>query len=222
MDFDSYLQSKGYAPGTRIPRTTANQLHAAWLKEGGGSKSFEPAIVPVTNPITQEVSPAFMSSANSATLMRDTQPRVQYKPDKEGNLLAIEGTLANYVTNNTGERIKIDPKSNALADALAAMAGPQGGAPQESGGFLSGLFPGGAAVTNAPTATPTPMPTPMASPTPEQRTAGPAVPTGGTNAPAAMPTPTVFTAEQYKQMSGGQQLPPGDYADANGRPFSIR
>jgi hypothetical protein len=222
MDFDSYLQSKGYAPGTRIPRTTANQLHGAWLKEGGGSKSFEPAIVPVTNPITQEVSPAFMSSANSATLMRDTQPRVQYKPDKEGNLLAIEGTLANYVTNNTGERIKIDPKSNALADALAAMAGPQGGAPQESGGFLSGLFGGGAAVTNAPTATPTPMPTPMASPTPEQRTAGPAVPTGGTNAPAAMPTPAVFTAEQYKQMSGGQQLPPGDYADANGRPFSIR
>jgi hypothetical protein len=37
-----------------------------------------------------------------------------------------------------------------------------------------------------------------------------------------MPTPAVFTAEQYKQMSGGQQLPPGDYADANGRPFSVR
>ena len=205
MDFDSYLQSKGYAPGTRIPRTTANQLHAAWLKEGGGSKSFEPAIVPVTNPITQEVSPAFMSSANSATLMRDTQPRVQYKPDKEGNLLAIEGTLANYVTNNTGERIKIDPKSNALADALAAMAGPQGSAPQESGGFLSGLFGGGAPVTNAPAPMPTPMAPPMPTPTPA------AAPM--TNAPTAAPalsTPeavrAAFLAGQISEADAVQML----------------
>lgn len=215
MDFDSYLQSKGYAPGTRIPRTTANQLHGAWLKEGGGSKSFEPAIVPVTNPITQEVSPAFMSSANSATLMRDTQPRVQYKPDKEGNLLAIEGTLANYVTNNTGERIKIDPKSNALADALAAMAGPQGSAPQESGGFLSGLFGGGApAASPTPTPAATPMATPAATPMPAM---------AGTNAPVpvAAPMGETFSRAQYRQMTG-QDLAPGEYADANGRPFLIR
>ena len=205
----------GLAPGTPLDKTTYNMLMREYVK---GSSSFTPSIVTVTNPTTQMPEEAFMSSPNSAQLMRDSQPRVQYKPDKEGNLLAIEGTLANYVTNNTGERIKIDPKSNALADALAAMAGPQGGAEPEQGpNFIERMFGGGAAVTNAPTATPTPMPTPMASPTP-----GTAPRQGQTNAPAAMPTPAVFTAEQYKQMSGGQQLPPGDYADANGRPFSIR
>jgi hypothetical protein len=200
----------GLAPGTPLDKTTYNMLMREYVK---GSSSFTPSIVTVTNPATQTPEQAFMSSPNSATLMRDTQPRVQYKPDKEGNLLAIEGTLANYVTNNTGERIKIDPKSNALADALAAMAGPQGGAPQESGGFFSGLFGGGAPVTNAPAPTPTPMPTPTPGTAPLQ---------GQTNAPAPAPTPAVFSPAQYQQMSGGQQLPPGDYADANGRPFSIR
>ena len=216
MDFDAYLQSKGYAPGTRIPRTTANQLHAAWLKEGGGGQNFQPAIVPVTNPITQEVSPAFMSSANSATLMRDSQPRTQYKPDKEGNLLAIEGTTANYVTNTTGERIKVDPKSNAMADMLAAMGGMGGSAPvEEDPGFISRVFGGvsSSPATNAPTATPTPRPSPSATPAAAARTNAPA--------PVAAPTPTVFSAAQYKQMTG-QDLPPGDYADNNGRPFSVR
>jgi hypothetical protein len=106
----------GLAPGTPLDKTTYNMLMREYVK---ADSNFQPSIVTVTNPTTQMPEQAFMSSPNSAQLMRDTQPRVQYKPDKEGNLLAIEGTLANYVTNNTGERIKIDPKSNALADALA-------------------------------------------------------------------------------------------------------
>jgi hypothetical protein len=106
----------GLAPGTPLDKTTYNMLMREYVK---ADSNFQPSIVTVTNPTTQAAEQAFMSSPNSAQLMRDTQPRVQYKPDKEGNLLAIEGTLANYVTNNTGERIKIDPKSNALADALA-------------------------------------------------------------------------------------------------------
>lgn len=65
-------------------------------------------------------------------------------------------------------------------------------------------------------ATPTPSPIPSPSPTPA------ATPTM-TNAPApvAAPTPAVFSAAQYKQMTG-QDLAPGDYQDANGRPFSVR
>jgi len=140
--------------------------------------------------------------------MKDAAPKVTYKPDAEGNLYAIEGTSAAVVTNAQGQPIKVDPKSNRLEDLMTLM-GQGGMAPEQEPGFFSRIFGGVAA-----------SPTP--APTPEQRTAGPAVPTGGTNAPAAMPTPAVFTAEQYKQMSGGQQLPPGDYADANGRPFSIR
>jgi hypothetical protein len=187
MDFDTWLQQKGITG--RIPRQAAIKLQDQWMKDTKGGGNFQPSIVAVTNPITQEVSPAFMSSANSATLMRDSQPRTQYKPDKEGNLLAIEGTTANYVTNTTGERIKVDPKSNAMADMLAAMSGMGGQAPaEESPGILSRIF-GGVPATNAPTPTPTPMPSP--SPTPEmQRTAGPAVPTG-TN---AMTTPEQIRA----------------------------
>ena len=210
-EFNNWLKTPkaqggaGLAPGTPLDKTTYNMLMREYVK---GTSSFQQSIVTVTNPTTQAAEQAFMSSPNSAQLMRDTQPRVQYKPDKEGNLLAIEGTLANYVTNNTGERIKIDPKSNALADALAAMAGPQGAAPAESGGFLSGLFGGGAPVTNAPA--PTPMPTPMATPaaTP-MATPMPAM--AGTNAPVpALSTPeavrAAFLAGQISEAQAVQML----------------
>jgi hypothetical protein len=180
----------GLAPGTPLDKTTYNMLMREYVK---ADSNFQPSIVTVTNPTTQAAEQAFMSSPNSAQLMRDTQPRVQYKPDKEGNLLAIEGTLANYVTNNTGERIKIDPKSNALADALAAMAGPQGSAPQESGGFLSGLFGGGAPVTNAPAPMPTPAATPMATPA-----ATPMPAMAGTNAPVPVAAPALSTPEAVR------------------------
>ena len=197
------------AQGVNLDPKVRDAYLRMWQNESKGGSNFQPSIVTVTNPTTQAAEQAFMSSPNSAQLMRDTQPRVQYKPDKEGNLLAIEGTLANYVTNNTGERIKIDPKSNALADALAAMAGPQGAAPEESGGFLSGLFGGGGApVTNAPA--PTPMPTPMATPaaTP-MATPMPAM--AGTNAPApALSTPeavrAAFLAGQISEAQAVQML----------------
>jgi hypothetical protein len=182
----------GYAPNQTIQGKELAKFRDQYARYvETASKSFTPSIVTVTNPTTQMPEEAFMSSPNSAQLMRDTQPRVQYKPDKEGNLLAIEGTLANYVTNNTGERIKIDPKSNALADALAAMAGPQGSAPQESGGFLSGLFGGGAPVTNAPAPTPaaTPMATPAATPMPAM---------AGTNAPVPVAAPALSTPEAVR------------------------
>jgi hypothetical protein len=190
----------GLAPGTPLDKTTYNMLMREYVK---GSSSFQPSIVTVTNPTTQAAEQAFMSSPNSAQLMRDPQPRVQYKPDKEGNLLAIEGTLANYVTNNTGERIKIDPKSNAMAEMLAAMAGSQA-APEPSGGFLSGLFGGGAPVTNAPAPMPTPMATPAATPA---ATPTPAM----TNAPApALSTPeavrAAFLAGQISEAQAVQML----------------
>jgi hypothetical protein len=219
MDFDAYLQSKGYSPGEKIPRTTANQLHSAWLKEGGKS-SFQPAIVNVPVPGSTNTVPAFMSSANSATLMKDVAPKVTYKPDADGNLYAIEGTTAAVVTNTQGQPIKVDPKSSRLEDLMNLMG--QGGAEPEQGpNFIDRIFGRVAASptpTPAPSPTPeaTPMPSPMPSPTP-----GTAPLQGQTNAPAAMPTPAVISAADYKQMTG-QDLPPGDYADANGRPFSIR
>jgi hypothetical protein len=210
MDFDAYLQSKGYSPGEKIPRTTANQLHSAWLKEGGKS-SFQPAIVNVPVPGSTNTVPAFMSSANSATLMKDVAPKVTYKPDADGNLYAIEGTTAAVVTNTQGKPIKVDPKSSRLEDLMNLMG--QGGAEPEQGpNFIDRIFGGVAA-------SPTPAPTPAATPAATPMAGPPAA--GATNAPAPAPTPAVISAAQYKQMTG-QDLPPGDYADANGRPFSIR
>lgn len=177
----------GLAPGTPLDKTTYNMLMREYVK---ADSNFQPSIVTVTNPTTQAAEQAFMSSPNSAQLMRDTQPRVQYKPDKEGNLLAIEGTLANYVTNNTGERIKIDPKSNALADALAAMAGPQGAETAEPSAIASFFgFGGGAPVTNTPAPSPTPEPTPMATPMPAM---------AGANAPVPVAAPALSTPEAVR------------------------
>jgi hypothetical protein len=148
--------------------------------------------------------------------------------DKDGQQLVFDPMTGTYFpgTNRATETV-VQPQAKApnrfelLQEEMDRM---NAGAAEQGPNFIDRIF--GRVPSSTPTPTPTPAPTPeatpMPSPTPEQRTAGPAVPTGGTNAPAAMPTPAVFTAEQYKQMSGGQQLPPGDYADANGRPFSIR
>lgn len=49
MDFNEYLKNKGYKKGDFIPKTTANQLHSAWLKDGedGGRDSKKgPKIAP--------------------------------------------------------------------------------------------------------------------------------------------------------------------------------
>lgn len=37
MDFNEYVKSRGYKSGDFIPKTTANQLHSAWLRDGKDS-----------------------------------------------------------------------------------------------------------------------------------------------------------------------------------------
>jgi hypothetical protein len=207
MDFDSWLAQKGHTGF--LPDQVARKLNEQWMKETGGG--FEPKIVDVPLPGGTNTVPAFMSSPNSATLMKDAAPKVTYKPDADGTLYAIEGTTANVVTNSQGKPMKVDPKSSRLEDLMLLM-NPNAAAPAEQEpGFFSRIF-GGVASSPTPTPSPTPQPMPQAA-TPEQMM---------TNAPTPAPTPAVFTAEQFRQMSGGQQLPPGDYVDNNGRPFSIR
>jgi hypothetical protein len=215
--FIQYLATeRGFQPGDTIAtKQQYDAMYKEYLKHTSGGGNYQPAIVNVPLPGSTNTVPAFMSSANSATLMKDVAPKVTYKPDADGNLYAIEGTTAAVVTNTQGKPIKVDPKSSRLEDLMNLMG--QGGAEPEQGpNFIDRIFGGVAA---SPTTAPTPAATPAATPSP---TPGTAPLQGQTNAPAAAPTPAVFTAEQYQQMSGGQQLPPGDYADANGRPFSIR
>jgi hypothetical protein len=174
MDFDSWLVKKGHTGF--IPDAVARKLHDEWRKESGG---FQPSIVNVPLPGSTNSVPAFMSSPNSATLMKDAAPKVTYKPDADGNLLAIEGTLANVVTNAQGKPIKVDPKSSRLEDLMTIM-GPEAAAPAEAQpGLLARIFGGVPSSTPAPTPAPTPEATPMPSPTP-----GTAPLQGQTNAPA--------------------------------------
>jgi hypothetical protein len=168
MDFDTWLQNKGITG--RIPRQAALKLQDQWMKESGGG--FQPRIVEVPMPGGTNTVPAFMSSPNSATLMKDAAPKVTYKPDADGNLYAIEGTSAAVVTNTQGQPIKVDPKSNRLEDLMNLM-GQGGTAPEQEPGFFSRIF-GGVQSSPTPTPAPTPEATPMPSPTPAAVTNAPA------------------------------------------------
>jgi 1-acyl-sn-glycerol-3-phosphate acyltransferase len=201
----------GYAEGQSIKGKELAKFRDQYARYvQSASKSFTPTAIAVTNPVnTNQVIPVLTTSPNSVQPL----PQTQFKPavGKDGkayNYNPMTGTYAPALIEGTTNQFETDPKSNNLADLMAAMGGGAS-APmeEESPGVLSRIF-GGVASSPAPTPTPTPTP----APTPAM-----------TNAPApvAAPTPAVFSAARYKQMTG-QDLPPGDYTDANGRPFSVR
>jgi hypothetical protein len=199
MDFDAYVQSKGYSG--RIPSGVAKQLHAAWIKDTGGG--WKPSSVAVTNAVTGDVLPAFLSSPNSAQLMQPEAGKVRYEVGNDGQLYMVEGTAAHAVTNAaTGAPLEARQQGNGMMDVIAMMQAGQV-APPQSRKFFG--FGGGSGSQ----ATPTPTPVPVATPTPAP-------------VPAATPAATrVFSREEFKQMSG-QDLAPGEYEDAKGRPFTVR
>jgi hypothetical protein len=170
----------------------AKQLHAAWIKDTGGG--WKPSSVAVTNAVTGDVLPAFLSSPNSAQLMQPEAGKVRYEVGNDGQLYMVEGTAAHAVTNAaTGAPLEARQQGNGMMDVIAMMQAGQV-APPQSRGFFG--FGGGGAQAQP---TPTPVPVPAATPA-EVR---------------------VFSREQVKQMSG-QDLPPGDYINAKGQPFTVR
>jgi hypothetical protein len=196
------------AQGVNLDPKVRDAYLRMWQNESKAGSNFQPSAVTVTNPVdTNQVIPMIMTSPGSAIPF----PQPNYKEGRisdQGTALVFDDRTGTYfpATNTaTQTAVRPDPKSNALADALAAMAGPQGAAPQESGGFLSGLFGGGPPVTNAPAPMPTPMAPPMPTPTPA------AAPM--TNAPTAAPalsTPeavrAAFLAGQISEAQAVQML----------------
>ena len=192
-EFNNWLKTPkadggaGLAPGTPLDKTTYNMLMREYVK---ADSNFTPTTGMATNAVSQEVTPYFMSSPNSAQPMvqRSSKQLSKGKDGKAYTFDPLTGEVAPAIIKGTTNQFEMDPKSNALADALAAMAGPQGAAPAESGGFLSGLFGGGGApVTNAPT--PTPAATPMATPMPAM---------AGTNVPVPVAAPALSTPEAVR------------------------
>jgi hypothetical protein len=171
MDFDTYLQNKGIAPGTILPAAIAKQMHADYLKSGGSG--FTPTTGMMTNQVSGTVTPYFMSSPNSAQIMAEKQPTMKMVPGKDGKAYAFDpltGTVAPVTVKGSTNQFEMDPKANRMQELMDAL----GGAPaeeEESPGILASIF-GGAKATPAPT----PSPTPMATPAPAM---------AGTNAPQA-------------------------------------
>lgn len=172
----------GYAPNTTI---TGKELakfreqYARYVQKA--STSFQPEIVevPVPGGGTER---AFMSSPNSATLMRDPQSRVRYEVGNDGNLYMIDGTTAAVVTNAVGGApLQPNLKSSAFDDVVNVMEQERARRMQQAQQpeLLTGIFGGGGQPA------PTPMPTPVATGTP-MPTPAPAA----TNAPAPIAPPS--------------------------------
>jgi hypothetical protein len=115
---------------------------------------------------------------------------VSGKDGKAYNYNPVTGTYAPALIEGTTNQFEMDPKSNALAEALAQMAGPQGPAPEPSG-IASFFGIGGGAPAASPTPTPaaTPMATPAATPMPAM---------AGTNAPVPVAAPALSTPEAVR------------------------
>ena len=184
----------GYAPNQTIKGKELAKFrdqYARYMQTA--SKSFTPTTGMATNAVTQEVTPYFMSSPNSAQPMTERQPALKPVSGKDGkayNYNPVTGTYAPALIEGTTNQFEMDPKSNALAEALAQMAGPQGPAPEPSG-IASFFGIGGGAPAASPTPTPaaTPMATPAATPMPAM---------AGTNAPVPVAAPALSTPEAVR------------------------
>jgi hypothetical protein len=194
MDFDTYVQSKGYAPGRRIPEAVAKQLNAAWLKETGGGANFQPSAVAITNPVnTNQVVPFVTTSPNSVQPF--PQERFKEGPvDKDGQQLVFDPMTGTYFpgTNRATQSV-VKPK--------ASKGGPMPIAFGPDGKMM--LLPGAEDVMPTPTNVPTPtasvapagagafetnMPLPMSAPTSSAAMGMGMAPTNAMSmAPAAAP-----------------------------------
>jgi hypothetical protein len=180
----------GLAPGTPLDKTTYNMLMREYVK---ADSNFTPTTGMATNAVSQEVTPYFMSSPNSAQPMvqRSSKQLSKGKDGKAYTFDPLTGEVAPAIIKGTTNQFEMDPKSNALADALAQMAEQRAAAEEPSAIASFFGFGGGAPVTNAPAPMPaaTPAATPMATPMPAM---------AGTNAPVPVAAPALSTPEAVR------------------------
>lgn len=181
----------GYAEGQSIKGKELAKFRDQYARYvQSAEKSFTPTTGMATNAVSQEVTPYFMSSPNSAQPMTERQPALKPVSGKDGkayNYNPVTGTYAPALIEGTTNQFEMDPKSNALAEALAQMAGPQGAAEEEPSAIASFFGFGG----GAPAASPTPSPTPEPTATPMPAMAG-------TNVPVPVAAPALSTPEAVR------------------------
>jgi len=181
------------AQGVNLDPKVRDAYLRMWQNESKAGGDFTPSTGMATNAVSKEVTPYFMSSPNSAQPMSERQPTMKMVQGKDGKAYAFDpmgGTVAPITVKGSTNQFEMDPKSNALADALEQMAGPQGAAATEPSAIASFFGFGGGAPTASPTPTPaaTPRATPVATPMPAM---------AGTNAPVPVAAPAAaYSSEQ--------------------------
>ena len=183
--FIQYLaEQRGFQPGDTIAtKQQYDAMYKQYLKDtSGGGADFTPSTGMATNAVSQEVTPYFMSSPNSAQPMSEKQPTMKMVPGKDGKAYAFDpltGTVAPVTVKGSTNQFEMDPKSNRLQELMDALGGAPA-AEEEAPNFFTRMFGGGQAAPS-----PTPSPTPM-----------PAM--AGTNAPVPAATPALSTPEAVR------------------------
>ena len=183
--FIQYLaEQRGFQPGDTIAtKQQYDAMYKQYLKDtSGGGADFTPSTGMATNAVSQEVTPYFMSSPNSAQPMSEKQPTMKMVPGKDGKAYAFDpltGTVAPVTVKGSTNQFEMDPKSNRLQELMDAL-GDTPAAEEESPNFFTRMFGGGQAAPS-----PTPSPTPM-----------PAM--AGTNAPVPTAAPALSTPEAVR------------------------
>ena len=169
------------AQGVNLDPKVRDAYLRMWQNESKGGSDFTPTTGMATNAVSQEVTPYFMSSPNSAQPMSEKQPTMKMVPGKDGKAYAFDpltGTVAPVTVKGSTNQFEMDPKSNRLQELMDALGGAPA-AEEESPNFFTRIFGGGQAAPS-----PTPSPTPM-----------PAM--AGTNAPVPVATPAAaYSSEQ--------------------------
>ena len=191
--FIQYLaEQRGFQPGDTIAtKQQYDAMYKQYLKDTSAGGDFTPSTGMATNAVSQEVTPYFMSSPNSAQPMvqRSLKQLSKGKDGKAYTFDPLTGEVAPAIIKGTTNQFEMDPKSNALAEALAQMAGPQGAAAEEPSAIASFFGFGGGAPAASPTPSPTPEPAPMATPMPAM---------AGTNVPVPVAAPALSTPEAVR------------------------
>ena len=170
------------AQGVNLDPKVRDAYLRMWQNESKGGSDFTPTTGMATNAVSQEVTPYFMSSPNSAQPMTERQPALKPVSGKDGkayNYNPVTGTYAPALIEGTTNQFEMDPKSNRLQELMDALGGAPA-AEEESPNFFTRIFGGGQAAPS-----PTPSPTPM-----------PAM--AGTNAPVPTAAPALSTPEAVR------------------------
>ena len=195
-----------------------------YMKQFDGP-SFRPSAIAVTNPINPADVAAFVYTSPSSVQQFPQQTFKEGKVDDQGTPLVFDDATGMYFpATNRATRAPVKPSEGAQAAQFVMVDGkPTLVSPGMNPSPTPTPTPTPSAASTAPMAAgafETNMPVPVSAPAASSAMGMGALAAAPAPA-AAAPAPAVFSPAQYKQRTG-RDIAPGDYVDANGRPFTVR